>query len=86
LKLVKFVCCGLPPSIPSERDFSMGTDIVTPKKNKFRNIRKKNRPVIDFFENFNINLILSRLERGFYLKKKFFLKCQKTNYPRLKKE
>jgi hypothetical protein len=33
-KLVKFVCCSPPTSVPSERDFSMGTDIVTPKRNK----------------------------------------------------
>jgi hypothetical protein len=56
----------------------MGTHIVTPKKNKFRNIRKNNRLVIDFFENFNINLILSRLERGFYLKKNFFFEMSKN--------
>jgi hypothetical protein len=43
----------------------MGTDIVTPKKNKFRNIRKKNKPVFDFFENFNIYLIFVALKEVF---------------------
>jgi hypothetical protein len=56
----------------------MGTHIDTPKINKFRNIRKKNRPVIDFFENFNINLILRRLERGFKLKKKIYFEMSKN--------
>ncbi len=39
---------------------------------------EKNRPVIDFFENFNINLILSRLKRGFYLKQRFFFEMSKN--------
>ena len=33
-KLVRFICCGPPTTVSSERDFSMGTDIITPKRNK----------------------------------------------------
>ena len=33
-KIVKCICCGPPTTTPSERDFSMGTDIITPKRNR----------------------------------------------------
>jgi hypothetical protein len=33
-KIVKCICCGPPATTPSERDFSMGTDIITPKRNR----------------------------------------------------
>lgn len=32
--LVKCICCAPPTTTPSERDFSMGTDIITPKRNR----------------------------------------------------
>jgi len=32
-KFVKFVCFGPPISVPSERDFNMGTDIISSKRN-----------------------------------------------------
>jgi len=35
--LVKFFCCGQATSTPSERDFNMGTDIITPKRNSISN-------------------------------------------------
>jgi hypothetical protein len=39
IKLVRFVCCGPPTTVSSERDFSMGTDIITPKRNKLSDKR-----------------------------------------------
>ena len=38
-KLVQYICCGPPTTTPSERDFSMGTDIITPKRNKLSDRR-----------------------------------------------
>ena len=35
--LVKFFCCGKATSSPSERDFNMGTYIITPKRNSISN-------------------------------------------------
>ena len=46
-QLVKFVCCGPATSVPSERDFNMGTDIITPKRNK---ISDKNVEYLTFLK------------------------------------
>jgi hypothetical protein len=38
-KLVRFVCCAPPSTVSSERDFSMGSDIITSKRNKLSDKR-----------------------------------------------
>ena len=38
-KLVHFVCCAPPSTVSSERDFSMGSDIITSKRNKLSDKR-----------------------------------------------
>jgi hypothetical protein len=39
IKLVRFVCCGPPTTVSSERDFSMDTDIITSKRKKLSDKR-----------------------------------------------
>ena len=36
-KLVKSICCGTPATVDSERDFSMGKDIISSKRNSLSN-------------------------------------------------
>ena len=38
-KLLRFVCCGPATTVASERDFLLGTDIITPKRNLFSDKR-----------------------------------------------
>ncbi len=38
-KIVRSVCCAPPTTVSSEQDFSMGSDIVTQKRNKLSDKR-----------------------------------------------
>ena len=39
-KFVQLVCFGSPIRVPSERDFNMGTDIISSKRNSIFEIPK----------------------------------------------